>query len=88
MIFYVYILINQNHRIYIGQTNCIEMRLERHNSGLVESTAPYRPWTILFTEQYQTRSEAIIREKWLKTGIGREYIKKRLSSSIGPPPAD
>ena len=88
MPFVVYILINSNYQTYVGQTNNIMLRLERHNAGLVHSTVSGRPWYILFTEEYQTRSEAMKREKWLKSGIGREYIRAKVRSTIGPPSAD
>jgi putative endonuclease len=88
MTFYVYVLINKDGRIYVGQTNDISQRLLLHNEGKVRSTKPYRPWQIMFTEEYKTRSESMTREKWLKTGKGREYIREKRGSSIGPPEAD
>ena len=78
MSYFVYVLINPQHHIYIGQTNNVELRLIRHNEGLVRSTASYRPWKILFTEEYVSRSEAMTREKQLKSGKGREFIHKEV----------
>jgi putative endonuclease len=65
-------------RNYIGFTSNIENRLEQHNSGKTKSTRPYKPWKLLFYEVFDTKEEAIQREKWLKSGIGREYIKSKL----------
>jgi putative endonuclease len=83
MPFFVYVLVNSSKKIYISQTNNIFVRIERHNSGLVRSTAPYRPWNLLLFEEFETRNEAIIREKALKGEQGREYIKNIADSSIG-----
>ncbi len=65
-------------RNYIGFTSNIENRLEQHNSGKTKSTRPYKPWKLLFYEVFDTKEEAIQREKWLKSGLGREYIKSKL----------
>jgi putative endonuclease len=87
MPFFVYVLTNPSNRTYVGQTDSVPMRLLRHNAGLVHSTAPYRPWRVLFAEEFATRGEAMKREKALKGGQGREYIKGLVASSIGPPEA-
>ncbi len=73
--YFVYILHSETFlRLYIGQTNNLHSRFERHNAGMVRFTKPYRPWKILYTESYETRSLAIKREKFLKSGKGREFI--------------
>ncbi len=59
-------------------------RLKEHNRGKMKSTKGYRPWEMLEVEVYETRVQARIREKYLKSGIGKEYIKGKWSrSSIG-----
>lgn len=79
--FYVYVLRSIDfERNYIGFTKDINIRLKQHNSGKTRSTKPYKPWKLLFFETYSTKIEAIKREKFLKTGKGREYIKKYLAS--------
>ena len=85
MPYYVYVLANPEGRIYIGQTDNVVLRLGRHNAGLVRSTKAHRPWQILLAEEYATRSEAMVREKALKSGQGRAHIRSILGSSIGPP---
>ncbi len=77
MEYYVYVLRSLSYnRNYVGFTKNIVKRLQQHNSGKTISTKPYLPWKILFFEEFETKEEAINREKFLKTGKGREYIKK------------
>ncbi len=79
--FYVYVLRSIDfERNYIGFTKDINIRLKQHNSGKTKSTKPYKPWKLLFFETYSSKIEAIKREKFLKTGKGREYIRKYLAS--------
>ena len=75
--FYVYILKNKDSKIYIGQTNNLIDRLRRHNSGLMKSTKFGLPWEIIYSESFDTRFEAVRREKNLKGGQGREWIKSK-----------
>ena len=75
--FTVYILFSSTHdRYYIGQTNDIENRLIRHNSGYVKSTKAYKPWEMVYTEKFESRAEAMNRERYLKSMKSREYIEK------------
>ncbi len=77
--FYVYVLYSpQFDRIYIGQTDNIGNRLERHNSGKVKSTKAYILWELVHNEKFATRSEAMKREKEVKSHKGRDYIRKNL----------
>lgn len=75
--FYVYFLKSQvNADLYIGSCENIDKRVKRHNSGLVKSTKAYVPWKLVGTESYNTRSEAVRRERFLKTGQQKELLKK------------
>jgi len=66
-LFFVYILFSETHnRYYIGQTNNIDNRIERHNNGYEKSTSPYVPWKLIGTITKNSRSEAMILEKNLK----------------------
>jgi putative endonuclease len=74
--FYTYVLRSINFdRNYIGFTSNLEERLKQHNSGKTKSTKPYKPWVLLFFEEHGSKEDALKREKWLKSGIGRDYIK-------------
>jgi putative endonuclease len=66
--------INRNY-IYVGLTNNLERRFLEHNLGYNKTTKPYRPFRILFFEEVSGRIEARRREKYLKSGIGKEFLK-------------
>ena len=75
---FVYVLKSENHyRFYVGMTSNIENRIREHNSGKTKSTKGYRPWKLFFFEEFDTRQEARDREKYLKSGIGKEFIKEK-----------
>jgi len=74
--FYVYVLKNAQSMQYIGHTNNMERRINEHNSGLSPYTKGKGPWILFYKEEYETRSEAMKREKFLKTGKGRTFLKE------------
>jgi len=62
-------------RIYVGMSINFETRLKEHNAGKTKSTKGYRPWELIYKEAALNRIEARQREKYLKSGIGKEYLK-------------
>ncbi|MFP8487744.1 GIY-YIG nuclease family protein [Gracilimonas sp. Q87] len=74
--FTVYALYSPSHqKIYIGYTSDLEQRLLSHNSlGKKGWTIKYRPWKLAYTEEQDTKKEAIHRKKQLKSAKGREFI--------------
>lgn len=80
--FFVYVIHSKvDGRFYVGMTENVEKRLIQHNSGMTFSTKGYRPWILFFFEKYTTRDEARKREKYLKSGVGKEFIKNKWSGS-------
>ncbi len=74
--FKVYAIESKNRNyIYVGLTNNLEERLRRHNNGTNKTTAPYSPFDLLYTEECTDRKVARVREKYLKSGIGKEFLK-------------
>jgi putative endonuclease len=72
--YYVYILYSENHdKYYIGQTNDVKARLERHNNGLENFTSKYIPWILVRFITKTTRAEAVVLEKKLKN-LSRERL--------------
>lgn len=59
-------------------TNDLKRRVYEHNLGKNKSNRPYRPWTLVYSESFSTRVDARSREKYLKSGIGREFLKSKL----------
>jgi putative endonuclease len=84
--YYVYILYSKEFdKYYIGQTNNIELRIKRHNSGEIKSTKHYIPWELKYYEEFESRSEAMKREKYLKKQKSKEFYNKLINTSIGTP---
>lgn len=63
---------------YIGSTKNLRKRILQHNSGKNLSTKHGRPWEIIYFEVGLNRDDARAREKYLKSGMGRRYLKNRL----------
>ena len=74
--FNVYVLYSKNFdKIYIGFTSDLEQRLLSHNElGKKGWTIKFRPWQLIYKEEYSEKSDAMKREKQLKTATGRNFI--------------
>ncbi len=72
----------KDKRVYVGFTDNLNRRLREHNSGFVKSTKGYKPWIVFYTEQTHLRSEARRREKYLKSGCGKEFLKSVRDNNI------
>ena len=80
--YYTYILESEaNGQLYIGQTNNLNSRIERHNKGAVKSTKPKRPWRIMYDVKHKNRADAVQLELKLKSFKNpdkvREWIRHR-----------
>ena len=86
---FVYILFSPIFdKYYVGQTQDIFNRLGRHNAGTEKSTAPYRPWTMIWYTTKPSRGEAMILEKKLKNlskARIRKFIEKYSQDETTPP---
>ena len=77
---FVYILHSEKDgKLYIGFTNNISRRIEEHNLGRVPATKGRRPLVLVHLEDYLDRKQAAEREKFLKSGQGREFLKDFLN---------
>jgi putative endonuclease len=65
----------RDRRIYVGMCADIEVRLKEHNAGKTRSTKGFVPWKLIYKEGVSTRLEARKREIYLKSGIGKEFLK-------------
>jgi putative endonuclease len=76
VMYHVYALqsLSRNY-IYVGLTDNLERRIHQHNAGLNPTTKPYSPFKLIWSESFETRVEARKREKYLKSGVGKEFLK-------------
>ena len=74
--FTVYVLYSPEYqKIYIGFTSNLGARLIHHNEkGIKGWTIKYRPWNLIYKEEFESKSGAMNREKELKSGKGRKFI--------------
>ena len=71
-----YIIQSQkNGKYYTGSCQDINIRIERHNSGATPSTKSGRPWKLVYSESYQNNSDALKREREIKSKKSRKYIE-------------
>ncbi|MBE0572264.1 MAG: GIY-YIG nuclease family protein [Ignavibacteriaceae bacterium] len=66
-------------RYYIGSTENLDRRLSYHNSGKVKSTKAYKPWKLVHMERFDTKSDAIKRERQIKSYKSGNAFKKLLN---------
>ncbi len=76
--YFVYILFLSNGTLYTGYTERLEDRLKEHLDGKVASTAPHRPLKRIHYEVYALQTDALRREKFLKTTEGKRLLRKQL----------
>jgi len=77
--FVVYVLKSAaGNRFYVGVTKDLARRLAEHNGGKNQSTKSHKPWRVVFTETFNTLSEARRKEALIKSWKNPEYIKKTL----------
>ena len=77
--YYTYVIQSKKDKLlYTGYTDNLEARIKRHNEGKEKYTKNKKPWNIVFYCAFRTRNEATDFEKYLKSGSGREFIKKRV----------
>mgnify|MGYP003396009958 CR=1 FL=1 len=83
MFYYVYILVSlRDNKLYIGYTDNLKRRVIEHNRGESFSTKPRRPFKLIYYEAYLNKEDAHSREKFFKSGWGRQYIKKSLKNFL------
>ncbi len=83
--FYIYVLESgKDGNFYTGYTHDINIRLAKHNNGLVKSTKYRRPLQLIYFEGCLSQKDATRREKYLKSGNGKIYLRNRLKDYIDP----
>jgi putative endonuclease len=81
--YYVYILQSQKDSgFYIGYSTDLKVRLTKHAKGDVISTRLRRPFNLIYYEFFINENDAKAREKFLKSGYGREQLKSILKRTL------
>lgn len=76
---YVYIIICDDGSLYKGHTDNLERRYKEHCLGRgANHTKLHKPVKMVYSEQVASLTEAVSKEKYLKSGIGRQWLKKKL----------
>jgi len=76
IMYYVYAIKSLNKKyIYVGLTDNVNRRFNQHNNGLERTTRSYRPFKLIHIEKFETRPGARQKEKYLKSGCGKEFLK-------------
>jgi putative endonuclease len=79
---YIYVLKSlKDNGLYIGSSSDLKRRIQEHQRGLSKSTKNRRPWKLIYYEASLSKTDALKREKYLKSTWGRRYLKNRLSHS-------
>ena len=79
----VYVLQSQkDNEFYTGFTDNLRRRIKEHNAGSEPSTRPRTPFKLIYYEACIDKKDAIAREKFLKTGKGKRYLKNRLKTYL------
>jgi len=78
---FIYILLSKSApKTYTGVSCDPIKRLREHNTGSNNYTKRYKPWELFYTESFNTRHEALARERYLKSHAGRKFIKKLIEN--------
>ena len=77
--FYTYVLKSaKSGQLYTGSTNDLRKRFNQHNSGKSSYTAKRGPYELIYYEACSNEDDARTRERYLKTAMGKRYLKNRL----------
>ena len=81
--YYTYILISKKTGdFYTGATADLRIRVTEHNNGLVPSTKHKRPLELIYFEACLNKDDAFRRERYLKSGMGKRYLRNRLKGGL------
>lgn len=80
---YTYILkSHKDKKMYTGHTKDLKLRLGQHNQGFVESTRNRKPFELIYYEACFNQQDATHREKYLKSYLGKQFLRNRLKSYL------
>jgi len=85
---YVYVLRSvRDHGFYIGYSSNLLRRLRQRSEGNSQATSHRGPWKLIYYEAYLEQVDALGREKYLKSGAGRRFLRSQLKNYLGKHPS-
>lgn len=82
--YYVYLFLSlKDNKFYVGFTNDLKRRIKEHTDGYVTATKHRLPLKLIHYEYFINEADAKARERFLKSGFGREQLKKSLKRTLG-----
>ena len=79
--FYAYVIKSVNHDyFYKGHCEDLNLRIKQHNLGMTKSIIAFLPFELVYFEEFETRGEAVKREKYFKSSAGRRFLKAKIAS--------
>jgi len=84
--FYAYVLRSLSADFYYkGHCKDLDDRLKQHNSGMTRSIRTYIPFEIIYFEEFESLEDAVKREKYFKSAVGRRFLKAKIGGSSSMP---
>ena len=80
--YYTYVLLDKKRNFYIGYSQDLKKRFKEHTLGKVFATKSKLPIKLIYYESCINKYDALKREKYLKSGPGRKYLKNRLKNFL------
>lgn len=81
--YYTYVIYSEKIlKYYVGYTSDLKKRISHHNLGLDRWTKRGTPWKLVYKEEYRNKHDAFLREKYLKTGKGREFFRAEVAQVV------
>lgn len=85
--FYVYVLRSETDSgLYIGYSSDLRRRIVQHKRGAALATSYRGPWKLIYYEAYLNQADALGREKFLKSGSGRSFLKRQMKHYLATHP--
>ncbi len=81
---WVYVLLGSDGRNYVGITKRLGKRIREHNKGRTPADIGRGPFTLIYKESHPHYKSARAREKFLKSGVGRQWLKEQLGEAPVP----
>lgn len=81
--YYVYVIMSlKDRKFYTGFTADLRKRISEHNNGFTASTRFRRPFRLIYYEAYTHKNDAVRRERYLKSGMGKRDLRNRLKEGL------